>query len=79
MSDSKPNQDDWQQFAEDVAACAYNVVCALVPEKETRDTIKRTVLEGQVKVLRGLLTIVEGKLGDMAPAEPHKAEKITIE
>ena len=79
MSDPKSNKDDWQQLAEDVAACAYNVVSALAPDQETRDSLKKTCLEAQAKVLKGLLVIVEGKLGEMKPSEPPRAEKITID
>jgi len=72
-------KDEWRQFAEDVAACAFNVVTALAPDRETCTTLKRTCLQAQAKVLRGLLTIVESQLKQTAPTEPRRAEKITID
>lgn len=76
---AKP-KDEWQQFAEDVAVCACNVVRALVPDTEARSNLKRQVLKTEARLLRGLLALVEGQLAQAPPSDASRPapEKIPI-
>lgn len=73
------SKDDWQQFAEDVAACACQVVCALAPDREALNEVRRQVLTAEARLLRGLLGVVEGQLKRVNSSVETQVEKIGIQ
>lgn len=78
-NESTSLKDDWQQIAEDVAACACHVICALTPDDEKRQEFQKQLLRAEARVLRGLLAFVEGRLSRMNPPEAAQPEKIRIQ
>jgi hypothetical protein len=72
-------KDDWQQFAEDIAACLCQVVCTLAPGREAPNDVRKQVLEAGARILRGLLGVVEGRLKRVSPPEATQVEKIRIQ
>lgn len=74
-------KDEWGQFAEDVAACACHVACALVPDTVALRELQKQALRMEARILRGLLAFVEGQLARTTPSDPSRPgpEKIPIQ
>ncbi len=79
MSTSETTRNTWQQRAEDLTACASDVLRALAPDSSTLRILQRSLLRAQAEVLKGALEIVEARLARLDRHDRPTSEKITIE